>query len=105
MSGAVGKATDLGSESAAGAVTAANVKYVMMARRRALRAVVLGSTQTRMFSTLEICGVVYGLCACHDGKEMTLYYDAPPRARGRAREYERAVVRGDGPRSPRFSLC
>jgi ribosomal protein L17 len=49
MSGAVGKAT----ESAAGTVTAANVKSVMMARRRALRAVAVRSTRTRMFSSLR----------------------------------------------------
>jgi hypothetical protein len=51
MSGAVGKAA----ESAAGTVTvtAANVKSVMIARRRASRAVVVGSMWTRMFSSLR----------------------------------------------------
>ena len=51
MSGAVGKAA----ESAAGTVTvtAANVKSVMIAWRRDLRAVAVGSTWTRMFSSLR----------------------------------------------------
>ena len=58
MSGAVREAT----ESAAGTVTPANVKSVMMARRqrralRALRGVAVGSRQTKMFSGLR-SGVV-----------------------------------------------
>jgi len=102
MSGAEGEATE--SESAAGTVTAANVKSVMMARHRALRAVAAGST--RMFSSLRSAGGrVYGLCACHEGEDMILNCGAPPRARGGAREYERAVVRGDEPRAPRVSVC
>lgn len=58
MSGAEGDATE--SESVAGTVTAANVKSVMMARHRALRAVAAGST--KMFSSLRsVVRRVYGL--------------------------------------------
>jgi hypothetical protein len=55
----------------------------------------------------EICGGrVCGLCACHnEGEGMILYYGALPRAHGRAREYGRAVVRGDEHRAPRVSVC
>lgn len=92
-------------ESAAGTVAVANVKSVMMARRRALQAVTVGSTQTKMFSSLRSVVVVgfkfMVLCACCEGEDMILYYGAPPRARGGAREYERAVVQRGEPRAPR----
>jgi hypothetical protein len=61
-----------------------------------------------MFSSLRsvvVAGITVYVRVIHEGGGMILYYGAPPRARGGAREYGRAVVRGDEHRAPRVSVC